>query len=60
MRQATRETLCKVTAVLENKKLSYVIYNNLGPKANFNFETFSKDLINCLKDEFPQRAEELR
>ncbi|XP_029176005.1 LOW QUALITY PROTEIN: maestro heat-like repeat-containing protein family member 1 [Nylanderia fulva] len=56
----TRQTLCKVTTVVQNKKLLHVIHENLGPKANFNFETFSEILINCLKDELPQRAEELR
>lgn len=60
MRQAAKETLCKATAILQNEKLSHVICSNLGPEAKFDFETFSKVLINCLKEEFPQRAEELR
>lgn len=57
---AAKETLCKATAILQNEKLSHVICSNLGPEAKFDFETFSKVLINCLKEEFPQRAEELR
>ncbi|KAL6261907.1 hypothetical protein P5V15_006990 [Pogonomyrmex californicus] len=55
-----KETLCKITSIVHNEKLSRVIHINLGPQAKFNFEDFSKDLINCLKEEFPQRAEELR
>lgn len=60
MQQTTQETLCKITVVLRNEKLSHVICSNLGPEAKFDFEIFSKVLINCLKKEFPQRAEELR
>ncbi|XP_012526722.2 maestro heat-like repeat-containing protein family member 1 isoform X1 [Monomorium pharaonis] len=58
--KTAQETLCKITSIVQSEKLSHVIRNNLGPQAKFNFEDFSKDLINCLKEEFPQRAEELR
>lgn len=58
--KTAQETLCKTTSIVQNEKLSHVIHTNLGPQAKFNFENFSKDLINCLKEEFPQRAEELR
>ncbi|KAL0107180.1 hypothetical protein PUN28_015596 [Cardiocondyla obscurior] len=53
-------TLYKITSIVQNEKLSYVIRVNLGPQVMFNFENFSKSWINCLKEEFPQRAEELR
>ncbi|KAG5305866.1 MROH1 protein, partial [Pseudoatta argentina] len=58
--KTAQETLCKTTSIVQNEKLLHVIRINLGPQAKFNFENFSKDLINCLKKEFPQRAEELR
>ncbi|XP_077256814.1 maestro heat-like repeat-containing protein family member 1 [Temnothorax americanus] len=58
--KTAQETLCKTASMVQNERLSNVIRINLGPKANFSFEDFSKDLINCLKEEFPQRAEELR
>jgi len=60
MQQTAQETLCKTTSIMQNEKLLHVIHTNLGPQAKFSFESFSKDLINCLKKEFPQRAEELR
>lgn len=60
MQQTAQETLCKTISIVQNERLSNVIHTNLGPQAKFNFEDFSKDLINCLKEEFPQRAEELR
>lgn len=60
MQQTAQETLCKTTSIVQSERLSHVIRNNLGPQAKFNFEDFSKDLINCLKEEFPQRSEELR
>lgn len=37
-----------------------MIRANLGPQSKFNFESFLKDLISCLKEELPQRVEELR
>ncbi|KAG5339130.1 MROH1 protein, partial [Acromyrmex heyeri] len=58
--KTAQETLCKTTSIVQNEKLLHVIRINLGPQAKFSFENFSKDLINCLKKEFPQRAEELR
>ncbi|EGI58311.1 PREDICTED: maestro heat-like repeat-containing protein family member 1 [Acromyrmex echinatior] len=58
--KTTQETLYKTTSIVQNEKLLHVIRINLGPQAKFSFENFSKDLINCLKKEFPQRAEELR
>lgn len=58
--KTAQETLCKTASIVQSERLSGVIRTNLGPQATFNFENFSKDLINCLKEEFPQRAEELR
>lgn len=60
MQQTAQETLYNITSIVQNERLLHVIRTNLGPQAKFNFEDFSRDLINCLKEEFPQRAEELR
>ncbi|KYN02585.1 PREDICTED: maestro heat-like repeat-containing protein family member 1 [Cyphomyrmex costatus] len=58
--KTAQETLCKTTSIVQSEKLSHVIRTNLGPQAKFSFKDFSKNLIKCLKEEFPQRAEELR
>jgi len=60
MEQTAQETLCRITSIVQSERLSNVIHTHLGPQANFNFKDFSKDLINSLKKEFPQRVEELR
>lgn len=60
IQQIAQETLYNITSIVQNERLLQVIRINLGPQAKFNFEDFSKDLINCLKEELPQRAEELR
>lgn len=58
--QITQETLYKIANILQCERLSRAIRVNLGPQAKFNFETFARDLIDCLKEELPQKAEELR
>lgn len=58
--QTAQETLYKITSVIQSERLSHVIHNNLGSQAKFNFETFSRELISCLNDECPEKAEELR
>lgn len=57
---ASQITLCNITDFLRNEKLAHVMFSHLGPEVKFDFETSAKVLINCLKEEFPQRAEELR
>lgn len=58
--KTAQETLYKITSVIQSERLSHVIHNNLGSQAKFNFETFSRELISCLNDECPEKAEELR
>lgn len=45
---------------MQCEKLSHLIHTNLGPQVEFNFERFSRDMIQCLKENLPQRADELR
>lgn len=60
MRQASREVLYDSAYLMQCKPLAHTIHAYLEPDSKLSIESFLRELINCLKTELPQRAEELR
>lgn len=58
--RAARETLGDVANLLQCESLAQVIHNHLAAGVELKIEPFFKDLVGCLVQELPQRAEELR
>ncbi|KAK2577321.1 hypothetical protein KPH14_003451 [Odynerus spinipes] len=58
--KVAQEALRNTASLLQCHKLFDIIHTSLGPNTEFNFENFIYDLILCLQEELPQRAEELR
>ncbi|KAJ8688258.1 hypothetical protein QAD02_024053 [Eretmocerus hayati] len=58
--QASREVLCEIAHLVQCPNLSHVIQEHLAPQNKLSMEDFLRELIACLKEDLPQRAEELR
>ncbi|XP_031777051.1 maestro heat-like repeat-containing protein family member 1 isoform X2 [Nasonia vitripennis] len=58
---ASREVLYDSASLLQCKSLAHIIHSYFGAAdSKPNIENFMRELINCLKIDMPQRAEELR
>lgn len=58
--KAARETLYDSANLLQSEPLANLIRTQLIIDNDLNIELFFHDIINCLKQELPQRADELR
>ncbi|XP_034951758.1 maestro heat-like repeat-containing protein family member 1 [Chelonus insularis] len=58
--KAARDSLYDAANLLQCEPLTLTLRNHLAPTHEFNVENFYKDLVNCLVQELPSRAEELK
>lgn len=58
--KAARETLYDAANHLQSEPLAQLIRSQLVSNNDLNIEVFYRQLVSCLKQELPQRADELR
>lgn len=58
--KAAKETLCEAANLLQCEPLAKILKTHLAQGNETNVENFLRELIECLKNKLPQRAEEMR
>lgn len=58
--EAVKRTMIDSVQLLECESLKQVVANHLAPGSKLNIEGYLTDLINCLRDDVPERADSLR
>ncbi|XP_058805829.1 maestro heat-like repeat-containing protein family member 1 [Phymastichus coffea] len=57
---AARQVLYDSAYLMQCKSLAHILNTHLAPNSSLSIESFLRELINCMKTDLPQKAEELR